>query len=427
MHHLVPNSGPTFSTRALLAAIAMLALLALAVAGAAQVEGDRGIAPIAASNDFEVGGIEVDERGDTAEEAREAGWRAAQRDAWKRLGGPTISDDQLQGLVSAVVIERERIGPRRYVARLGVIFDRQRAARLLGEGGGAARSAPMLLLPVEVTAGTATLYERRTPWQRAWAEFQAGGSRIDYIRPSGSGGDSLLLTQGQTQRRSRLWWRSILDQFEAADVLVAIADLDYAYPGGPVTGTFTARYGPDNRLLDSFTLTARSQDALPNMLTAAVRRFDSIYAAALSEGVLTPDPTLRTGGGEAAPAVQQLIELGRQVEAAERAQREAERARSRPPETTRSADPDPAPTPAPAVVSSYVVQFVTPDAGSFDSALSAVRGASGVRGVGVTSTAIGGTSVMSVSYGGSLDELAAALRGRGFTVRQGANALSISR
>jgi hypothetical protein len=34
---------------------------------------------------------------------------------------------------------------------------------------------------------------------------------------------------------------------------------------------------------------------------------------------------------------------------------------------------------------------------------------------------------MSVSYGGDLDELAAALRARGFTVRQGANALAISR
>jgi hypothetical protein len=47
--------------------------------------------------------------------------------------------------------------------------------------------------------------------------------------------------------------------------------------------------------------------------------------------------------------------------------------------------------------------------------------------VGVTSTAIGGTSVMAVSYAGTLEELAGTLEARGFSVRRGANALAISR
>ncbi len=83
--------------------------------------------------------------------------------------------------------------------------------------------------------------------------------------------------------------------------------------------------------------------------------------------------------------------------------------------------------PGEAAVRSITVQFATPDAAAFDSALGAVRGTGGVRGVGVTSTAIGGTSVMSVSYAGSLEDLAAALETRGFSVRRGANALAISR
>ena len=185
-----PASLPTVrfpSARLLLAGAAAIALAGGAALWA-QVEGERGIAPVAASDDFEIGGIEVDTRGDNAEAARQAGWLEAQRLAWKKLGGPAIADGQLQSLVSAIVIDQERVGPRRYVATLGVIFDRQRAARLLGEGGERARSAPLLLLPVSVSAGTATLYETRTPWQRAWAEFQAGGSRIDYVRPSGAGG-----------------------------------------------------------------------------------------------------------------------------------------------------------------------------------------------------------------------------------------------
>ena len=50
-----------------------------------------------------------------------------------------------------------------------------------------------------------TMFEVRNPWQRAWAEHQFGSSAIDYVRPAGSGGESLLLTYGQTGRRSRAW------------------------------------------------------------------------------------------------------------------------------------------------------------------------------------------------------------------------------
>jgi hypothetical protein len=50
-----------------------------------------------------------------------------------------------------------------------------------------------------------------------------------------------------------------------------------------------------------------------------------------------------------------------------------------------------------------------------------------VRGVATSSIAIGGTSVTRVSFAGTLAELAAALRARGWNVTQGANALAISR
>jgi len=206
------------------AAIAVLAIVALAILAAAslvaQVSGDRGIAPVASSSDIEVSGIEVDVAGETAEDARANGWREAQRLAWEQLDGPDIPDSRLESLVSAIVVEEENIGPRRYIARLGVIFDRQRAGALLGASGERARSAPMLTLPVLISGGTQTMFEVRNPWQRAWAEYQFGSSTIDYVRPSGSGGESLLLTYGQTGRRSRAWWNNILDQFGAADVVV---------------------------------------------------------------------------------------------------------------------------------------------------------------------------------------------------------------
>ena len=133
--------------------------------------------------------------------------------------------------------------------------------------------------------------------------------------PPGADGDPVLLTYGETGRRSRTWWRNILHQFGAADVLVPIANLHYQYPGGPVTGTFTARYGPDNAYLDGFALTAKSPDDVPRMLEDAVRRFDRIFATALAEGKLRPDPTLSIAGAEIDPALQRLLEIGRQIDA----------------------------------------------------------------------------------------------------------------
>ena len=402
----------------------LAAFCALGVAVWAQVGGERGIAPVASTSDIQVSGVEVDVHADTGTEAREKAWVEAQRKAWERLDGPELSDSQIEGLVSAIVIERERLGPKRYIATLGVVFDRQRASRYLGAQGEATRSAPMLLLPVTVSAGTQMIYEQRNPWQRAWAEYQAGQSRIDYVRPAGAGGDSLLLTYGQTGRRSRTWWRNALDQFGAADVLVSIANLRYTYPGGPVEGTFTARFGPDDDFLGSFEMTAASPAELPAMLDKAVVRFNRLFETALANGTLKPDPTLNIGTPELSPALQRLLELGRSVRAQDQAAAAAE-------PTTESGDAitaAPIRTPPPeGSVALYTVQVATPDASAFDTAVSSVRGTPGVRNTGIRSTAIGGTSVMTVSYSGTIAQLADALRARGFTVSQGSNALAISR
>jgi hypothetical protein len=227
--------------RSLGGAALALALLGGAYALVAQVAGERGIAPTAASTDIEVRGISVDVQGKSAEDARSNGWREAQRKAWAKVGGPKLSDGQLDGLISAIVIERERLGPRRYIATLGVVFDRQRASGYLGGPAQASRSAPLLLIPAMESGGAFITFEQRNPWQRAWAEFNPGTSRINYVRLSGAGGDSLLVNFGQAGRRSRAWWRSTLDQYGATDALMAFARLDHQFPGGPIMARTAAR------------------------------------------------------------------------------------------------------------------------------------------------------------------------------------------
>jgi hypothetical protein len=266
----------------------------------AQIEGPkRGIAPIASAGDFEVTGVSVNVVGDNAFEARKKGWEQAQRIAWAALwrkthneAGAVLSDSTLDGITAAIVVEREQIGPRRYVAKLGVLFDRARAGQLLGVSGVARRSAPLMLLPVTYSAGAPTVFEQRTSWQRSWAKFRTADSTIDYVRPSGAGGESLLLNAGQPERRSRIWWRTILDQFGAADVIIPIARIERQWPGGPVIGRFSARYGPDNKFLGAFTLRTSSSAGIPAMMDQAVLRMDQLFQSAFFSGRLRADASL---------------------------------------------------------------------------------------------------------------------------------------
>jgi hypothetical protein len=426
MTSFAPTLRPIFQRPPALAAAIVLGIAALLFtlqAVMAQVEGDRGIAPVLTSLDISVGGIKVNVKGDNPYDAREKGWKLAQKLGWKKLGGKDMPEAQLEAMVAAVVIESEQIGPRRYIATLGVTFDRAKAGPLLGTTTATVISAPMLTVPVLRSGGTYTVYETRNAWQRAWAEFQTGTSAIDYVRPSGAGADSLLINYGQLGRRSRSWWRAILDQFQAADVLVPVAELSRQWPGGPVTGTFTARYGPDNLFLQSFTLQAEGEDGVPDMLKQAIARFDTIYTGALERGLLTPDPTLRADRVVLDPAIAALINSEREVIASQRAAVAAAAAAGTPVPVA----PVEQVQPAAQVVSSFVVQFTTPTAGSFDTGLGSVLGTPGVRAAAPSSTAIGGVSVMRVSYAGDAAALASALRARGWSVSQSGNTLSISR
>ena len=386
----------------------------------AQIEGDRGIVPLASTSDIQVSGVTVNTEGANGEEARLEGWQLAAREAWKKAGGPAMPDGTIQSMVSAVVIEREEIGPRRYIATLGVVFDRSRAGQYLGGvNGGRKHSAPMLVIPVLYSGGTAQVFEVKGAWQQAWAVFRAGTSPVDYVRPVGAGGDSLLLTAGQPGRRSRAWWRNLLDQFGAADVITPTARLERQWPGGPVRGTFTARYGPDNTVLDSFSLSANDAAGVAKMLAEAVVRLDQLYAAALADGRLTPDRSL-TERPQLDPGLAALIAAG---------QAPAEPVKA--PAAEPSAKPSPVPaataSAAPAETRTFTVQFASADASAVDAALGAVRSAPGVKGAATTSLAMGGTSLMRVTYEGELSALADALRARGWKVSVGSNALSIKR
>ncbi|MCU4295761.1 heavy-metal-associated domain-containing protein, partial [Brevibacterium permense] len=73
------------------------------------------------------------------------------------------------------------------------------------------------------------------------------------------------------------------------------------------------------------------------------------------------------------------------------------------------------------------VQFETPDAGAVASTEAAVRGVPAVRSAVTTSLALGGVSLMRLTYDGDPAALAAALQARGFQVSGGGQSLRIRR
>ena len=371
----------------------LLALAGISVAVYAQLEtADRGILPIDSSGTLEITGIHVDVGGADAQSARYAGWRVAQRQGFRALWAkmhkapinqaPGLPDSTLDQIVSSINVEREEIGPNRYIADLGILFDRARAAQFLGvEGGEVQRSVPMLLIPVTVSAGTQTSVELKNAWQRAWATYRTSQSPIDYVRVSGLGVDPMLVNAAQVSRPGRGWWRNIIDLYGAADILVAEVQLQRLYPGGPARGRFIARHGPDGEIVGGFTLTAANSDGVADMMAQGVQRMDQLFADALAAGRLERDSSLNL---PPPPVVELPVEemVAKPTNAA----------------------------------NAYQVQISGKDVKIYNFAMAHLRTLPGIDSATPQLINPNGTSYVLVAYHGDIAALAAALRARGWQV-----------
>jgi len=385
------------------------ALLLATTGGIVLAQADSGVeenSPFDTSGSYEVGGIQVDVTGKDANAARYAGWRLAQRKGWQLLsqrlggGGGSLSDGTLDSIVSGIVVEDEQIGPNRYIARLGVLFSRGRAGSMLGVASQSSRSAPMLLLPIEWSGGARIAYEQKTEWQDAWSRYRTGNSSVDYVRPAGTGPDSMLLTAGQQTRPGRGWWRTILDQYAASDVLIPVVKLYRQWPGGPIVGVFQARHGPDNRMIAQFSLRVGNGDALPVLLDEGVKRLDDIYQSALQRGLLSPDQGLA------------YVAMATPT-----------------PTPTATATDDSAASDAnqSAASATITLQYDTPSVNAVNAAEAALRATPGVKSAVTTSLALGGISVMRVGFDADPAVLRAELESRGWIVIGNGTTLRIRR
>lgn len=364
----------------------LLAALALAVPAGAQDSGG--------SSAYAIGGIDVDVVAKTTDEARMAAYRIAQRKAWPLLwarmtgqgatSAPRLSDPQLDQIVAGIESQGERFSTTRYIARLGVVFDRSRAAEYFGGTQGELHSPPMLLLPVFADGGPRFVYQARTPWRAAWQRWKEQVTPIDYVLASGSAGDNVLLTAYQVTRPDRIGWRNILNRFDAVDVLTAEVRLRRQWPGGPIEALFVARHGPDATELGRFDLRATTETGLDAMLDEGVRKIDQIYADALRDGRLKSEADL---SADLAPLLSAAPTIGMEGVAA-------------------------LSTGAAAIE----VEAATPDPAAVNAIESQLRSTPTVTGITITSLSIGGSSKLVIGYGDSYEMLLFHLDQKGWRI-----------
>lgn len=394
----------------------LFAALCLAVSALAQDAPPKRSAPAAAAaagSAYSVGGIKVDVAAANPQSARFAAYRIAQREAWPQLwarltgqnvsNAPRLSDGQLDSIVSGIESQGERFSMTRYIATLGVVFDRTRIAQYVGGLGGALQSSPMLLLPVWIDAGATTIHHSKSPWAAAWVRFRENVTPVDYVLAPGTSADNILLTGWQLRRPVRSTWRTILNRYDAVDVLMAEARLVRSWPGGPMRADFSAWHGPDHMLLGRFTLEAQSEDELASMLDAGVRRVDALYSTALREGRLRSEAGL---AADLEPVIAPDLFFDGAIVAGELVDD--------------------------AVVSGTEVLVATPDGATLEALSAVIRRAAGVTAITPTSLSLGGSSRLLISHFGPVEALASALAAQGLllsreqgglVIRPAANAL----
>ena len=383
--------------------LSCLAVLALALAGAAPALAQRGLkaadakpkkadpdvpTAIGGGGGLVIGGIDVDVGGKTPTDARLNGWREAQRQAWPalwaRMSGmgegtaPRLPDSALDSMVSAIEVEREQIGPDRYVARLAVVFDRVRASSYLGRYAALSSSPPFLVLPVLQDAATRMSHEATSPWLQAWARLRAGETPIDYVRIQPTAGDVILLNAWQAERRHIFLWRALIDRYQVADVLIPELILERSWVGGPLDALMIVRFGPAGRELGRVRLRNRAGDVAALMDTA-VREADKLYVAALRAGNLLPDPSLVEPDVPASAVEDTGPEIGGGFEGS----------------------------------GGFTVRVQTPDDATLQAIQALIAGTPGVSGVRLQSLVLGGESVLEIVSEVPRDQLRYALDVRG--------------
>jgi hypothetical protein len=223
---------------------------------------------------YTINDISISKAATTGQQARELGLAEARQAAFAYLydrlvpqgyasARPNLTPPELDGLVAAVDVVRERTTATAYTADLAITFSQPRVRQLL-----TARripftdrvSPPLLLLPVYEWAGARQLWEVPNPWHSAWTERVGANGLTTTVMARGGAEEQLQLSADQAVSGDSPGLQQLANAYGAGGAVVALGQFRVdprtgtpmlevtmrgygAAPAGPITQSFSGSTG----------------------------------------------------------------------------------------------------------------------------------------------------------------------------------------
>ena len=186
---------------------------------------------------FVIENVAVDETSSTALKAREKAVEMGQKSAWKKLlermtfpeTFPKVADipySELRSLIRGYEVIRERTSTVRYLADLNVTFSANEVRQFFLNNNidyAETPSAPVLVIPLLIRQGAASLWETPNPWRDAWQNLPKQRGLVDIRVPVGDLADIRDIAAIQALRGDQKKLKKIAKRYHAKTVVVAKA------------------------------------------------------------------------------------------------------------------------------------------------------------------------------------------------------------
>ena len=185
-----------------------------------------------------VSGVSVDVTSESAAKAKLMAIGEAQEKAFERLVDrlvpaksasklKSLGPDQVGRLLAGLSIEEERTAPKRYIAKLSIRFLANKTRSLFSRYGvqyAEKQSEPVLVVPVWVTPKGADIWSGENPWHKAWSELDLNNALIPILLPLGDLTDTNALTAREAIAYNTVKLEALRIRYGASSVLVAGAE-----------------------------------------------------------------------------------------------------------------------------------------------------------------------------------------------------------
>ena len=186
---------------------------------------------------FVIENVAVDETSSTALKAREKAVEIGQKRAWKKLlermtfpetvkKVADIPYSELRSLIRGYEVMRERTSTVRYLADLNVTFSGNEVRQFFLNNNidyAETPSAPVLVVPLLIRQGAASLWETPNPWRDAWQNLPKQRGLVDIRVPVGDLADVRDIAAIQALRGDQKKLKKIAKRYNAKTIVVAKA------------------------------------------------------------------------------------------------------------------------------------------------------------------------------------------------------------